>query len=80
MNSNYASGPGRVAKILGIHYRHSGMGVTGKYEKDKGAQARIWIEDRDTEVLDSDILITPRIGVDYAEEDAALPYRFQWLG
>jgi DNA-3-methyladenine glycosylase len=36
----------------------------------------IWIEDRGITVLPENIIATPRIGVDYAEEDAALPYRF----
>ena len=28
------------------------------------------------EVAEKDVIVTPRIGVDYAGEDAALPYRF----
>ena len=37
---------------------------------------RIWIEDRGIEVDPSNITVGPRIGIDYAGEDANLPYRF----
>lgn len=38
---------------------------------------KIWIEDNGRLIKDEDILSTPRIGVDYAKEDALLPYRFE---
>jgi 3-methyladenine DNA glycosylase Mpg len=37
---------------------------------------RIWIEDHGIAVKDKDITAGSRIGIDYAEEDAARPYRF----
>jgi DNA-3-methyladenine glycosylase len=36
----------------------------------------IWLEDRKLRINRGKILVTPRIGVDYAKEDALLPYRF----
>jgi DNA-3-methyladenine glycosylase len=36
----------------------------------------IWIEDAGITFTKKQITITPRIGVDYAGEDAKLPYRF----
>jgi DNA-3-methyladenine glycosylase len=36
----------------------------------------IWIGVDGTRVPRSSVVATPRIGVDYAGEDAALPYRF----
>ena len=36
----------------------------------------IWIEDSKVNIDEKDILSSPRIGVDYAKEDASLPYRF----
>ena len=36
----------------------------------------IWIEDTDNIIPDNNILSVPRIGVEYAGEDAKLPYRF----
>lgn len=61
------AGPGSLAKALGIHTRHSGTRLTG---------TTLWIEDRGIEVDDDIIAAGPRIGVDYAGVDAALPYRF----
>ena len=37
---------------------------------------KIWIEDKGHLINKSDILVTKRVGIDYAEEDALLPYRF----
>jgi DNA-3-methyladenine glycosylase len=34
------------------------------------------LEDKTLRIEDSEILITRRIGIDYAGEDAKLPYRF----
>jgi len=68
LNKRSGSGPGKVSKILGIHYSHSGIDLSGD---------EIWLEDRGL-VLNDDILTGTRIGVDYAGEDALLPYRF-WI-
>jgi DNA-3-methyladenine glycosylase len=62
------SGPGKVSKILGIHYSHSGIDLMGD---------EIWLENREL-VLSDDIQTGTRIGVDYAGKDALLPYRF-WI-
>jgi len=61
------SGPGKLAKALGLHYSMTGTPLSGN---------RIWIEDRNIHIPAHTITATPRIGVDYAGEDAALPYRF----
>jgi DNA-3-methyladenine glycosylase len=62
------SGPGKVSKLLGIHYSHSGNDLLGD---------RIWVEDRGVSFND-EIYTGTRIGVDYAGRDALLPYRF-WI-
>ncbi len=62
-------GPGKVASALGIHYSQSGVSLLGN---------KIWIEDRGIKFKDTDIAITPRIGVGYAGKDALLPYRFYY--
>ncbi len=69
-------GPGKVSKILGIHYSHSGFDLIKKsvHKTDPA----IWIEDRDVVMDARDIISGPRIGVSYAGEDALLPYRF-WM-
>ena len=61
------SGPGKVSKLLGIHYSHSGIDLLGD---------KIWIENRGL-MSTAEILTGPRIGVEYAGEDANLPYRFR---
>jgi DNA-3-methyladenine glycosylase len=63
----YCSGPGKVSKLLGIHYSHTGTDLTGN---------EIWLEDRGL-VVTGEIIAGPRIGVEYAGEDALLPYRFR---
>ncbi|KAA2238495.1 DNA-3-methyladenine glycosylase [Chitinophaga agrisoli] len=60
-------GPGNVAKALGITTRHTGLDLTGN---------EIFIATDDYVLKKKDILLSPRIGVDYAGEDALLPYRF----
>ena len=59
------AGPGSVSKALGITTRLTGTSLRGD---------RVWIEDAGLEV--TEIVTGPRVGVDYAGEDAARPYRF----
>ncbi|MCC7233581.1 MAG: DNA-3-methyladenine glycosylase [Bacteroidia bacterium] len=61
------SGPGKVCTALGIHYSSTGTDLTGN---------TIWLEDSGMVVSKADILISRRIGVDYAGKDALLPWRF----
>jgi DNA-3-methyladenine glycosylase len=61
------AGPGTTSQALGIHARMTGTDLSGD---------RIWLEDRGLSVPASRVRSGPRIGVDYAAEDAALPYRF----
>ena len=74
LTADIGTGPGKVSKLLGIHYSASGMDICQKPKAR--SQAGIWIEDRGVVIRISEIFSTPRIGVDYAEEDALLPYRF----
>lgn len=62
-----SGGPGTVSQALGIRTQHSGLDLTKNV---------IWIEDKGIVVKPKDILTGPRVGVDYAGEDAKLPYRF----
>lgn len=63
-------GPGNVSKCLGINRQLNGI--------DLNHSTHIWIEDRGIVVPSDEVKITARIGVDYAGEDASLPYRFVW--
>ena len=61
------NGPGKVSKALAIHYTHSGNDLCSN---------QIWCENNEIKINESEIIETKRIGIDYAEEDAMLPYRF----
>ncbi len=65
------TGPGALAQALGLHTRLSGHNLT-----EPGAA--VWIEDRGLDVAPPDIAAGPRIGVDYAGECAAWPWRL-WI-
>lgn len=60
-------GPGNVAKALGITTQHTGWDLQSK---------ELYIAEDGYRVPKKDIIKTPRIGVDYAGEDAKLLYRF----
>ena len=60
-------GPGKVSQALGIDLIHNNISLTGK---------KIWLEDNHVNISEKDINVGPRIGVDYAGDDANLPYRF----
>ncbi len=65
------SGPGRLTKRLGIDRRYN--------RQPASSQTGLWLEDCDREPSESEILATPRIGIDYAGPDwANRPYRFVW--
>ncbi len=60
-------GPGNVSKAMGIHKNFSGTDLSGD---------QIFIVSDETTIADQLIGISSRIGVQYAGEDAFLPYRF----
>ena len=64
-------GPGNVSKALGLSVKHTKMSLL---------QEDIYIADDGTKVSPANIVSSPRIGVDYAAEDALLPYRFYIKG
>lgn len=61
-------GPGSLAQGLGISTALSGTSLLGN---------RLWIEDGGLAVRAQDITVGPRVGVGYAGDDAARPYRFR---
>ena len=64
---NLTNGPGKLSIALGIDERFNGESLLSN---------KIWIQDNGIKFRKKDILSSPRIGVDYAKEDAHLPYRF----
>lgn len=65
------SGPGKLSKALGIN-----RALNGKFLLDN----EVWIEDLGNKIAKKDIDAGPRIGIDYAGEDAKLPWRFSVKG
>ncbi len=63
----FSDGPGKISKVLGIQVQNTGENLIGK---------KIWLEDRGFKIEKNKIITGSRIGVDYAGEDAKLPYRF----
>lgn len=67
MKKGVLNGPGKVTKALSIDKSLNGISLVGN---------KIWIEDENIWIDKNQIISGPRIGVDYAGEDALLPYRF----
>lgn len=67
-SANLCVGPGKVSQALGIDLVHNKLSLTGK---------EIWLQDDHVNIPEGSIHVGPRIGVDYAGEDAKLPYRFR---
>ena len=63
------AGPGMLSQALGISRDLYGLPLT--------TGEAIWLEDHDEPVDDEDVLASPRVGIDYAQEDALLPWRFR---
>lgn len=61
------AGPGSLGKALGITTLLTGTDLSGD---------QIWIEDQGLTVDGAAVIVGPRVGIDYAEEDAERPYRF----
>lgn len=67
---NLTAGPGILSKALGISTDHYGVSLIEK-------TSPIWIEDRGNNIAEDNIIASPRVGVDYAEECALWDWRFR---
>lgn len=65
VDKTLTSGPGNVSKALGLNKDHNAMSVCSN---------KIWFESGKEKP--KNIVETTRIGIDYAEEDALLPWRY----
>ena len=68
---NITSGPGSVAKALGVSRNINSISLQSDI---------LWIEDKGLAYTDDKVAAVPRVGVDYAGQDALLPYRFYVKG
>lgn len=65
------SGPGKLTKALGIDRKFNGKSLL---------DGEVWLEDLGKKISARNIEASPRIGIDYAGEDAKLPWRFTVKG
>lgn len=68
MSPNVCVGPGKVTQALGIDLLHNNVSLGGNV---------VWVRDDGRQIDPQHITVGPRIGVDYAGDDAQLPYRFR---
>ena len=68
VDKSLLGGPGSLAKALGITTDHTGLSLLDN---------QIWIEDQGMEIANDSVVVGPRVGVDYAADDALRPYRFR---
>jgi DNA-3-methyladenine glycosylase len=67
------AGPGALTQALGIHTSQSGLSLLD-------TAGPLWLEDRGEVILEENIIASPRVGVAYAKECAAWPWRFRIKG
>lgn len=66
-DKNLCNGPGKLTQALGIRTSMSGCSLL---------EPPVWIENQNIKTSPSSITATPRVGVDYAGEDALREWRF----
>lgn len=66
LSREVTGGPGSLTKALGITESHNKISLQGP---------TIWIENRG--IVVEEIIESPRVGIDYAGDDALLPWRFR---
>lgn len=62
------AGPGSLARALGITTEDTGASLLN---------GKLWIEDQGIDIDEDSVTVGPRVGVDYAGDDAFRPYRFR---
>lgn len=68
LDKTLTSGPGNFSKAFALDKTHNGAFLTGDL---------VWIEENELfRFRESEITTTTRIGIDYAQEDKDLPWRF----
>jgi DNA-3-methyladenine glycosylase len=68
---NLTAGPGALAKALAIDRNLNNLDLSGD---------TIWIEDNGISFSNTEIVASPRVGVDYAGDHALLPWRYYVKG
>ncbi len=68
MDRSLLAGPGTLSQALGITTDLTGISLLDN---------RTWVEDQKNVIDPKSVITGPRVGINYAEEDAHLPYRFR---
>lgn len=71
LDPTLTKGPGATTQALGITLHHNQLDL-----RRTSPESPLWIEDRGLKIKKKDICIGTRIGIEYAKEDALLPWRF----
>ncbi len=71
MEYRIGAGPGSVSQALGLNKHHNALDLT---------EDHVWLERRGIRVPEDQIIASPRVGVDYAGDDALLPWRYRIAG
>ncbi len=69
--TNLTSGPGKLTRALAIDRSTNGKNLL---------EDEVWIEDIGRKIARRVIAVGPRVGIDYAGDDALLPWRFSIKG
>lgn len=67
LDRTLTNGPGALTAALGVTLKQYAIPLNS---------SQLWIADAGIDIQPHEIIAGPRIGVDYAGEDALLPYRF----
>jgi len=68
--SRLTAGPGALSKALGVTTDWHGSSLTAK-------DSNIWLEETDISYTEHEIIASPRVGINYAEEWKDTPWRFR---
>jgi DNA-3-methyladenine glycosylase len=71
LHPSLTAGPGAMSEALGIKTRYSGWNLQSN---------ELFIQDGTSTLAEENIVTATRVGVNYAAEDALLPYRFYIAG
>ncbi|MCH2084371.1 MAG: DNA-3-methyladenine glycosylase [Saprospiraceae bacterium] len=70
---NLTAGPGTLSRALGIGLQHNGLDLTLP-------NSPIRLLDKKDRITENNIIASPRVGIGYAKECAAWPWRFRLKG
>lgn len=68
LKPSLTAGPGALCQALAITKQHDACSLL---------TPPIWVEESDVKISAKDILASPRVGIDYAQEYKDLPWRFR---